>query len=51
MEGVLLLSALAQRWRFRLAPGARVEPHALITLRPRHGIRMIAEARQGSFSG
>jgi hypothetical protein len=45
MEGVLLLSALAQRWRFRLAPGARVEPQALITLRPRHGIRMIAEAR------
>ena len=51
MEGVLLLSALAQRWRFRLAPGARVEPQALITLRPRHGIRMIAEARQGSFFG
>src|SRR5688572_3573393 len=45
MEGVLLLSAIAQRWRFRLAPGARVEPQALITLRPRHGIPMVAEAR------
>jgi cytochrome P450 len=45
MEGVLLLSALAQRWSFRLAPGPPVEPQALITLRPRHGIRMRAEAR------
>jgi cytochrome P450 len=45
MEGVLLLSTLAQRWRFRLAPGPRVEPQALITLRPKRGIRMVAEAR------
>ena len=45
MEGVLLLATIGQRWRFRLAPGQRVEPQALITLRPRHGIRMIAEAR------
>ena len=44
MEGVLLLATLAQRWRFRLAPGARVEPQALITLRPRHGMRMVVEA-------
>jgi cytochrome P450 len=45
MEGVLLLAALAQRWRFRLAPDARVVPQPLITLRPRHGVRMTAEAR------
>ena len=45
MEGVLLLSALAQRWAFRLSPGPPVEPQALITLRPKHGIRMRAEAR------
>ena len=45
MEGVLILAALAQRWRFRLDLGARVEPQALITLRPRRGIRMRAEAR------
>jgi hypothetical protein len=31
---VLLLATLAQRFRFRLAPGAVVEPEALITLRP-----------------
>jgi cytochrome P450 len=45
MEGVLLLATLAQRWRFRLAPGARVEPQPLITLRPRHGVPMTAEER------
>jgi cytochrome P450 len=45
MEGVLILAAIAQRWRFRLAPGQKVEPQALITLRPRHGMRMVAEGR------
>ena len=28
------------RWRFRLEAGARVEPQALITLRPRRGVPM-----------
>ena len=45
MEGVLLLSTIAQRWRLRLVPGHPVEPQALITLRPRHGMRMIPERR------
>jgi cytochrome P450 len=44
MEGTLLLATIAQRYRLRLAADARVEPHALITLRPRYGIRMVAEA-------
>ena len=35
MEGVLLIATLAQRWRFRLAPGQRIEAQPLITLRPR----------------
>jgi cytochrome P450 len=43
MEGVLLLATIGQRWRLRLAPGHPVEAQALITLRPRHGMRMIAE--------
>ena len=46
MEGVLILATLAQRWRFRLDAGARVEPQALITMRPRHGVPMRAEARR-----
>ena len=45
MEGVLILATLARRRRFRLAPGARVEPQALITLRPRHGMPMTVEER------
>jgi len=46
MEGVLILVTLAQRWRFRLEAGARVEPEALITLRPRRGVPMRAESRR-----
>jgi cytochrome P450 len=45
MEGTLLLAAIGQRWRLRLEPGHRVETHARITLRPKHGMRMIAEWR------
>ena len=45
MEGVLILATLAQGWRLRLVPGHRVEPQALITLRPRYGMRMIPERR------
>jgi cytochrome P450 len=45
MEGVLILATLAQKWRLRLAPGQEVAPQALITLRPRRGMRMVPEAR------
>jgi cytochrome P450 len=44
MEGVLLLATIGQRWRLRLLPGHPVEPKALMTLRPRYGMRMVAEA-------
>lgn len=46
MEGALLIATIAQQWRLRLAPGQRVEPKAMITLRPRFGMRMIVETRQ-----
>jgi cytochrome P450 len=45
MEGKLLLAAIGQRWRLRLEAGHRVETHARITLRPKHGMRMIADRR------
>jgi cytochrome P450 len=45
MEGVLLLATLGQKWKLKLVPGHRVEPEPLITLRPKHGIRMTIEAR------
>jgi cytochrome P450 len=47
MEGTLLLAVIGQRWRLRLEPGHRVETHARITLRPKFGMRMIAERRTG----
>ena len=45
MEGVLLLATLAQKWKLKLVPGHPVEPQPLITLRPRFGMRMLAERR------
>jgi cytochrome P450 len=40
LEARLILAAIAGRWRLTLAPGHDVEPEALITLRPKHGLRM-----------
>jgi cytochrome P450 len=49
MEAVLVLATLTQRWKLRLVPGHRVEPEPLITLRPKFGMRMIAEERSATF--
>lgn len=40
MEAQLIVSTIAQRYRLRLVPEHPVEPEALITLRPRHGLPM-----------
>jgi cytochrome P450 len=40
MEAVLILATVAQRCQLDLAPGAVVEPYAMITLRPRYGLKM-----------
>jgi cytochrome P450 len=45
MEGVLVLATLAQAWRLHLEPNQRIETQSLITLRPKHGIRMKLEQR------
>lgn len=45
LEGTLILAALGQRYRLRLAPAARVEPQPLLTLRPRFGLPMAVESR------
>jgi hypothetical protein len=34
----------------RLAPGQRVEPKAMITLRPRYGMRMMLEDRTSALA-
>jgi cytochrome P450 len=46
MEGILLIATLAQHWRLRLVPNHPVEPHPVITLRPKHGMRMTVERRR-----
>ena len=45
MEGILLIATLAQKWKMRLVPGHPVKLQPLITLRPKHGMRMTLERR------
>lgn len=44
-EAVLILASIAQAYRLRLADGYKVEPQGLVTLRPRHGLKMVIEKR------
>ncbi len=44
-EGILLLATLARKWKLSLVPGQRSEPKAMITLRPKFGMRMEIHAR------
>ena len=50
MEGILVLAAIARRWRLRLAPDQDIVPAPSITLRPRDGIRMVLERRGSGLS-
>ncbi|MBI2487531.1 MAG: cytochrome P450 [Deltaproteobacteria bacterium] len=45
MEGILVLSTLARKWKAGLVPGHRVELKPLITLRPKYGMLMTLEQR------
>lgn len=51
MEGILLLATMAQDWQMRLAPNHPVELKPVITLRPKHGMRMTVVRRQGQTAG
>jgi cytochrome P450 len=46
MEGILLIATLVQQWQMRLVPNQPVALRPVITLRPKHGIRMTASRRQ-----
>jgi cytochrome P450 len=46
MEGVLLLARIGQKWRFRLAPEAKIVPQPLITLRMKYGLP-VTPAKRG----
>ncbi len=40
-----MLAAFAQKWKLRLARGARLKPQPLITLRPKYRDADVREAR------
>lgn len=44
-EGMIVLATLAQRWAPRLAADQLVEPEPMVTLRPKHGMRMTLHPR------
>jgi cytochrome P450 len=46
MEATLILATIARKFRLRLAADHPVVPLASITLRPRHGVRVVLEERQ-----
>jgi cytochrome P450 len=46
LEAGIVIATLAQRFQFRLVPGHPVVAEPLVTLRPRHGIRMTLHARK-----
>ncbi|HEY3062625.1 MAG TPA: cytochrome P450 [Chloroflexota bacterium] len=48
LEAVLVLASLLQRCSFEVAPNQRIEPQALITLRPKFGLRMVVGARRAA---
>ncbi len=45
MELMLIVATLAQQWQFELVPDHPVVPQPLITLRAKHGMKMIARRR------
>jgi cytochrome P450 len=45
METTLITAMMSQRYTFDLVPGHPVEPEATLTLRPRRGVKMVAEPR------
>jgi cytochrome P450 len=44
-EGVLLIAALAQKWKLRLRPDQKIALNPLMTLRPKYGMKMHVEKR------
>ena len=44
-EGILLLATLAQKWELRSVPEQKIGVSAMITLRPKYGMRMVCSRR------
>ena len=45
-EARIVLAAVAQRYELRPVPGHPVEVHPILTLRPRHGVRVTLHPRR-----
>jgi len=45
MEAILLLATISQQFRFSVVPDHPVVPMPSVTLRPKHGIRMVLHRR------
>ena len=45
MEGILVLATLAQRWKLHLVPHHPVALKPVVTLRPKHGMKMVVSTR------
>jgi enediyne biosynthesis protein E7 len=48
LEMLVILAMIARSYEIRLVPGHPVEPDALITLRPRHGVLVTLRQRRRS---
>ena len=46
MEAALVIATIAQKFQLQLVAGQKIVPEALVTLRPRNGIRMRIDARR-----
>jgi hypothetical protein len=46
METVLMVAIMSQWWTFDLCPNHPVELEATLTVRPRHGLRVITHRRE-----
>ena len=50
MQELMIMTVLFHRhFQFRVQPGFKVEPDPLITLRPKHGMKLLLEVRQPSL--
>jgi cytochrome P450 len=45
MELILVTATIAQQWRLRVVPGHPVVPQPLVTLRLKHGLKVVTERR------
>jgi cytochrome P450 len=51
IEGTIVTAMMSQRFTYEVVPGYPVVPEATLTLRPRHGLPMIARRRRAAAVG